>query len=107
MAKKTVKSPESPDGTAAAPPVKRRAPAPKKRSEAAAAPIDVATVGRTEPLVNASDRGANTKTPNGYQPSHEEIAQAAYFRHLKRGASGGDEVDDWVEAERELRERKR
>ena len=66
-------------------------------------------MGGTEPLAHASDTGANTTTQNngGHQPSHDEIAQAAYFRHLNRGGSGGDEFDDWVEAERELRERQR
>jgi hypothetical protein len=69
-------------------------------------------VGGTEPLAHASDTGANTnpgtqRNNGGHQPSHDEIAQAAYFRHLNRGGGGGDEFDDWVEAERELRERRR
>lgn len=77
-----------PEDTSAPPaaPVRRRAPAKKK----------------TESVATASDTGAN-----GGEPSHAEIAEAAYFRHLKRGASHGDEFNDWVEAERELRERRR
>ena len=109
MAKKTAKNPDSPTSTPATP-AKRRAPAKKASSQAAPA-VDVATVGGNEPLANASDTGANatqTTQNNGrHQPSHDEIAQAAYFRHLNRGGSGGDEFDDWVEAERELRERGR
>ena len=30
------------------------------------------------------------------------IAEAAYYRALQRGFQGGDPVDDWLEAEREL-----
>jgi hypothetical protein len=109
MAKKTAKSSDSPTSTPAAP-ARRRAPA-KKSSQAAPA-IDVATVGGTEPVASASDTGANAelntaRNNGGHQPSHDEIAQAAYFRHLNRGGSGGGEFDDWVEAERELRERRR
>jgi hypothetical protein len=115
MAKKTVKSSESTTASPAAP-AKRRAPARKKTSQAAPA-IDLATVGGIEPMASAADAGVRaaagtasdtTSNNGGQQPSHEEIAQAAYFRHLNRGGSaGGDEFDDWVQAERELRERKR
>jgi hypothetical protein len=111
MAKKTPRSSDSSTPTPA-PPARRRAPAQKKTAQAAPA-IDIATVGRSEPVASASDTGvaasaneANSAPNNGgHQPTHEEIAEAAYFRHLKRGGAGGDEFDDWVEAERELRER--
>jgi hypothetical protein len=85
--------------TPAAP--KRRAPAKKKTitprssSEQAAAPIDIASVAGTEP-----------QSPNGNpQPSQAEIAEAAYFRHLNRAGAPSDQFKDWVEAERELKER--
>jgi hypothetical protein len=39
-------------------------------------------------------------------PSHEEIAEAAYLRYLSRRGSHGSDFDDWVEAEHELRSRK-
>ena len=35
-------------------------------------------------------------------PTHDEIAQRAYDRYLERGASDGTDVDDWLEAERDL-----
>ena len=41
------------------------------------------------------------------QPTYDEIAQAAYQRYLTRGGSDGHDMDDWFEAERELRERGR
>jgi hypothetical protein len=53
----------------------------------------------------AKDTPSVTTTGNGRQPTQAEIAEAAYFRHLNRGVTGGDEFSDWVEAERELKER--
>lgn len=41
-----------------------------------------------------------------YDPSYDEIAEAAYQRYLKRGATDGQDFDDWLEAERELRTRR-
>lgn len=31
-----------------------------------------------------------------------KIAEAAYFRALQRGFDGGDPMDDWLQAEREI-----
>ena len=39
-------------------------------------------------------------------PTFDEIAEAAYHRYLQRGGSDGQDFDDWVEAERELRSRR-
>jgi hypothetical protein len=39
-------------------------------------------------------------------PSYDEIAEAAYLRFLSRGGGHGADVDDWVEAERELSSRR-
>jgi hypothetical protein len=77
MAKKKIDREESPAPLASAP-AKRRAPAKKK----------------------AASQNANRL------PSQAEIAEAAYFRHLNRGGTHGDEFSDWVEAERELRKRR-
>jgi hypothetical protein len=43
-------------------------------------------------------------TPNS--PTYDEIAEAAYQRYLRRGGGDGRDIDDWVEAERELRVRR-
>jgi hypothetical protein len=40
------------------------------------------------------------------EPTQAEIAEAAYFRHLNREGRQGDDFTDWIEAERELRERR-
>jgi len=39
-------------------------------------------------------------------PTYDEIAEAAYHRYLRRGGGDGQDFDDWVEAERELRSRR-
>jgi len=39
-------------------------------------------------------------------PTYDEIAEAAYQRYLRRGGGDGQDFDDWLEAERELRERR-
>lgn len=41
-----------------------------------------------------------TPTPEDYQ---RMVAEAAYYRALERGFQGGDPVDDWLQAEREIR----
>jgi hypothetical protein len=39
-------------------------------------------------------------------PSYNEIAEAAYQRYLQRGGTDGQDFDDWLEAERELKSRR-
>jgi Protein of unknown function (DUF2934) len=41
--------------------------------------------------------------PPHWQPTEEEVRLRAYQRYLERGAAHGGDVDDWIEAERELR----
>ena len=38
------------------------------------------------------------------EPSREDIERRAYDLYQQRGAAPGQEVDDWLRAERELRE---
>ncbi|HZT77369.1 MAG TPA: DUF2934 domain-containing protein [Vicinamibacterales bacterium] len=40
-------------------------------------------------------------------PSEEDIRARAYQRYLERGGSHGQDFDDWVEAERELKNGRR
>ena len=37
------------------------------------------------------------------EPTNEQIAARAYEIYLTRGASSGSDVEDWLQAERELR----
>jgi len=53
--------------------------------------------------------GTRTKSSPSTGVSPEErrhmIAEAAYYRALRRGFRGGDAVSDWLTAEREINER--
>jgi len=40
------------------------------------------------------------------EPSEHDIRMRAYQRYLERGGGHGEEFNDWVEAERELKTRK-
>ena len=44
--------------------------------------------------------------PQSSEPSYDQIAEAAYHRFLRRGGGPGDDFNDWVEAERELKSRR-
>ena len=41
-------------------------------------------------------------TQNGTMPSAEEIAREAYAIYAARGFQNGNDVEDWLEAERRL-----
>ena len=66
--------------------------------------------GRT-PLPTAADQAQDQPTeqaPMGppAEPSDEDIRRRAYDRYLARGGNHGLHFDDWVEAEKELRNKK-
>ncbi len=43
------------------------------------------------------------KQAPSHEPTEEEIRQRAYEIYLARGGAPGHEVEDWLQAERELR----
>lgn len=45
---------------------------------------------------------ANGATSNATHPQHGEIAVRAYEFFLQRGCTHGRDLDDWLQAEREL-----
>lgn len=49
-------------------------------------------------------RDGNGST-TAHTPTYEQIAEAAYHRYLARGGQHGRDFDDWLDAERSLRER--
>ena len=52
----------------------------------------------------ADMRGRSTRSESmGSEPSEEDIRMRAYQRYLERGAGHGQDFDDWLEAERELK----
>ena len=90
MAKKKTAVPDSPSMTPATP--RRRSPRkPIVGAIESAADMSIGPV----PSANSADA-----------PSFDEIAEAAYHRYLSRGGNHGQDWDDWLEAERELRSRK-
>jgi len=60
---------------------------------------------KAQPTAAPESRSLAPSGNGGTGPTPEEIAQAAYHRYLSRGAGDGRDFDDWLEAERELRER--
>jgi hypothetical protein len=48
-----------------------------------------------------------SKAGSSDDPTYDEIAEAAYQRYLQRGGADGRDFDDWLEAERELKARRR
>jgi hypothetical protein len=54
---------------------------------------------------NAGNGGASVAASERPSPSYDEIAEAAYQRYLRRGGQHGQDFDDWLEAERELKDR--
>jgi Protein of unknown function (DUF2934) len=72
---------------------------PKKIADAPASPYS--SISRPSRARAAETvRGGNT---GNLELSHSEIAEAAYQRYLNRGGAHGQDINDWMEAERELR----
>lgn len=47
----------------------------------------------------------NRVVPEGLESSvQSRIARRAYERYLKRGGVSGNEIDDWLQAEREIQQ---
>ena len=61
------------------------------------------TVATPSPATQATKA---TQAPNGVapKPTQEEIAIRAYNLYLERGGAPGNELQDWIEAERQLLE---
>ena len=59
---------------------------------------------------DSADRAQESERPisdaMASEPSEEDIRLRAYHRYLHRGGEHGRHVDDWVEAEQELRRKK-
>ena len=110
MAKKKTVGPDSP---AEQPAPARRAAGTGPRKRATVRPDAAAAGGAdatplAEPIHSAADMSVGAGSSDSAaarQPSYDEIAEAAYHRYLQRGGQDGQDFDDWVEAERSLRER--
>ena len=53
----------------------------------------------------AAANGATTSGPNGSAPvTDADVARRAYDLYLARGGEPGHDVEDWLQAERDLRD---
>ena len=50
-------------------------------------------------------RSSTAEPPIKNAPTTEEISRRAFENHIERGGIHGCDLDDWLQAERELRER--
>lgn len=48
------------------------------------------------------EAGARKQAASNHHPTHEHIAVRAYEIYMLRGAAHGRDLDDWLQAEREL-----
>jgi len=113
MAKRTTRSSAADSGATAAPPQPK---ARRQRATAPAAPEadTIAADPRVEGRENngagiASEAGDDAPLESlsmGSEPSEEDIRTRAYHRFLERGGGQGNDFEDWLEAERELKNQK-
>ena len=89
------------DSASSAPNPRRRNPKRVSAAQSAPQPASAADTTSGDDLIRTS--GAPEETGD---PSYDDIARRAYERYLSRGGSHGQDFDDWVEAERELRSRR-
>ena len=57
--------------------------------------------------VDAAAEMSISNANSSADPTYHEIAEVAYHRYLQRGGADGRDFDDWLEAERELKARRR
>ena len=55
------------------------------------------------PRMEAPASGNASTLRERQEPTHEQISRRAYEIFLARGGTEGDPVEDWVQAERELK----
>ena len=55
------------------------------------------------PLIKRLSR---REQPVQYEPKPEEVSQLAYALYLKRGGDHGKDQEDWLQAEKLLREKR-
>jgi hypothetical protein len=60
----------------------------------------------SETLVRGSEMVTGDASGNGVTAAAESVALRAYRRFEERGGEHGHDLDDWLEAERELSDRK-
>ena len=55
-------------------------------------------------VTTAADRSSKSLQTRSGQATHRDIARRAYELYEARGREHGHDIDDWLQAERELRD---
>lgn len=63
-----------------------------------------AAVADKEPLAETPSRTSGEALQTPAKPAYDDIARRAYELYQQRGEADGQEVDDWLRAEAELRD---
>jgi hypothetical protein len=79
----------------------RRTPA-RRRTDKSAADATVAMAADLARLEQAADTAALARPLEAVGPSPEEVRRRAYDIYVRRGRADGSDVEDWLEAERQL-----
>jgi Protein of unknown function (DUF2934) len=79
----------------------------RTRRGASRSASESAASSQSNALDAAFDMSRSDADSSGSTPTYDEIAEAAYQRYLQRGGVDGRDFDDWLEAERELKARRR
>jgi DUF2934 family protein len=88
-------------GDIGAPPAQRRA---RRARDTTLSPAELTRpAAPPEPAASAADEPSAVR--NASIPSEEDIRLRAYHRYLERGGGHGMDFEDWLEAERELKQR--
>jgi hypothetical protein len=111
MAKRTPPRSQGNEGSQANENVATPAPPRARRSRATSGPEE--TIGGYPGVERSEDDGAITRAvaadqspasrSTGSQPSDDDIRARAYQRYLERGGNHGQDFEDWLAAERELK----
>jgi hypothetical protein len=78
-------------------------PTTEKKTEKKPAPTTTRKTTRTRPEAPMIIRDVPMIVRHHREPTTEEIAQRAYDLYQRRGGEHGHDLEDWAQAERELR----
>lgn len=109
MAKRTSSRSQADDVTTAQPEAGRKRTADRTRETREGGSGNAAGQEQAGAMSNAfvgEERNAISSTSMSSEPSEEDIRLRAYHRYLERGGGHGMDYDDWIEAEKELKNRK-
>jgi hypothetical protein len=59
--------------------------------------------GTVDPSISFTTPGSESTAAGAPAPTTEQIAQRAYEIYQARGGTDGQDIEDWLEAERQLR----